>query len=176
MKAARIDRYGGPDSITVVRDADRPPLDKGQLLIEVRAASLNPVDTVIRSGHMKEMVELIFPATLGGDFAGIVAQVGRGVSGFEVDDEVYGQASALLGGSGSLAELVAAQAGMTARKPQSLDFQTAASLPSRLAPAFSTANQSATNRLSVQSSNRVGKPKCCATASHSRRVLGLGLT
>lgn len=129
MKAARIDRYGGPESITVVRDADRPPLTKGQLLIEVWAASLNPIDTIVRTGHMKEMLDLNFPATLGGDFAGVVAQVGPEVDGFNVDDEVYGQAGALLGGSGSLAELVAAPAGMTALKPKSVDFNTAASLP-----------------------------------------------
>src|SRR5688572_15123307 len=129
MKAARIDRYGGPDSITIVPNADRPSIGEGQLLVEVWAASLNPVDTFLRGGHLKEMLDLSFPATLGGDFAGVVAEVGPDVSGFSADDEVYGQASALLGGSGSLAELVAAQAGMTARKPQSLDFQTAASLP-----------------------------------------------
>lgn len=129
MKAARIDRYGGTESITVVRNADRPSLKEGQVLVEVWAASLNPIDTFVRAGHMKEMLDLSFPATLGGDFAGVVAQVGHGVAGFNVDDEVYGQAGALLGGSGSLAELVAAPAEMTALKPKSVDFGTAASLP-----------------------------------------------
>lgn len=129
MKAARIDRYGGPEVIRVVANADRPLVQRGQLLVEVRAASLNPVDTVLRSGQMQQMVPLQFPATLGGDFAGVVTEVGSGVTGFGVDDEVYGQANALLGGSGSLAELVAAQAGMTAPKPRSVDFVTAASLP-----------------------------------------------
>ena len=129
MKAARIDRYGGPEVIRVVPNADRPMLDPGQLLVEVWAASLNPVDTVLRSGAMQKMAPLRFPATLGGDFAGVVAEVGAGVTGFSVDDEVYGQANALLGGTGSLAELVAAQASMTAPKPKSVDFVTAASLP-----------------------------------------------
>jgi alcohol dehydrogenase len=129
MKAARIDRYGGPEVIEVVANADRPLLQRGQLLIEVWAASLNPVDTVLRSGQMQKMMPLQFPATLGGDFAGVVAEIGSGVTGFKVDDEVYGQASALLGGSGSLAELVATKAEMTALKPKSVDFVTAASLP-----------------------------------------------
>jgi NADPH:quinone reductase-like Zn-dependent oxidoreductase len=129
MKAARIDRYGGPEVIEVVANADRPIVQRGQLLVQVWAASLNPVDTVLRSGQMQKMMPLQFPATLGGDFAGIVAEVGGGVTGFSVDDEVYGQANALLGGTGSLAELVAAQAGMTAPKPKSVDFVTAASLP-----------------------------------------------
>ena len=129
MKAARIDRYGGPEVIKVVPNADRPAVQPGQLLVEVWAASLNPVDTALRSGQMKQMMPLEFPATLGGDFAGVVAEVGSGVTGFSVDDDVYGQANALLGGSGSLAELVAAQSGMTAPKPKSVDFVTAASLP-----------------------------------------------
>jgi NADPH:quinone reductase-like Zn-dependent oxidoreductase len=129
MKAARIDRYGGPEVIEVVANADRPLVQRGQLLIQVWAVSLNPVDTALRSGQMQEMVPLQFPATLGGDFAGVIAEVGSGVTGFSVDDEVYGQANALLGGTGSLAELVAAQAEMTALKPKSVDFVTAASLP-----------------------------------------------
>lgn len=129
MKAARIGQYGGPEVIEVVANADRPAISEGQLLVEVWAASLNPVDTYLRSGGLRETVPLQFPATLGGDFAGVVAQVGRGVTGFEVDDEVYGQASALLGGSGSLSELTAASANMTALKPTSVDFSTAAALP-----------------------------------------------
>ena len=129
MKAARIDQYGGPEVIEVVANADRPAIGQDQLLVEVWAASLNPVDTYLRSGGMKEMVPLQFPATIGGDFAGVVSQVGRGVTGFQVDDEVYGQASALMGGTGSLAELVAASANMTALKPKSVDFRAAASLP-----------------------------------------------
>ena len=129
MKAARIGEYGGPEVIKVVANADRPATSDGQLLIEVWAASLNPVDTYLRSGGMHDMAPLKFPATLGGDFAGVVAQVGRGVTGFEVDDEVYGQANALLGGTGSLAELTAASANMTALKPKSVDFRTAAALP-----------------------------------------------
>jgi NADPH:quinone reductase-like Zn-dependent oxidoreductase len=129
MKAARIDRYGGADVISVVADADRPILAAGQLLVEVWASSLNPVDTVLREGHMHGMAPLQFPATVGGDFAGVVAEIGPGVTGFSRDDEVYGQANALLGGSGALAELVAAAAGMTALKPRTVDFRTAASLP-----------------------------------------------
>jgi alcohol dehydrogenase len=129
MKAARIDHYGGPEVISVVPNADRPTVASGQLLVEVWASSLNPVDTVLRAGHMQNMAPLQFPATLGGDFAGVVAEVGPNVSGFAMDDEVYGQANALMGGSGSLAELVAASAAMTALKPKTVDFQTAASLP-----------------------------------------------
>lgn len=151
MKAARIDRYGGPEVINVVHNADQPAVQQGQLLVQVWAASLNPVDTVLRSGQMQQMMPLAFPATLGGDFAGVVAEVGSGVTGFSVDDEVYGQANALLGGTGSLAELVAAQAAMTAPKPKSVDFKTAASLPL----VGSSAVQAIMDHLQVRAGHRV---------------------
>ncbi|VVB51365.1 Uncharacterised protein [uncultured archaeon] len=57
---------------------------------------------------MKQMAPLQFPATLGGDFSGVVAEVGEGVSGFEKGDEIYGQASITMGGSGSFAEFAIA--------------------------------------------------------------------
>ena len=129
MRAAQISSYGGPEVITVTGDAVRPAPGEGQILVEVRASSLNPVDTAIRSGGMQQMLRLELPATLGGDFAGVVADVGRGAGGFSAGDEVYGQATPLLGGSGALAELVAARADMTAPKPKTLDFAAAAALP-----------------------------------------------
>jgi NADPH:quinone reductase-like Zn-dependent oxidoreductase len=129
MRAAQISSYGGPEVVRVTRDAVRPTPAEGQILVEVRASSLNPVDTVIRSGGMRQMLPLEWPATLGGDFAGVVVDVGPGAGGFAARDEVYGQATPLLGGSGALAELVAARAGMTALKPRTLDFTAAAALP-----------------------------------------------
>jgi NADPH:quinone reductase-like Zn-dependent oxidoreductase len=151
MKAARIDRYGGPEVITVIPNADRPALGKGQVLVEVWAASLNPIDTILRSGHAQKRMALQFPATLGGDFAGVVAEIGPGVSGFAPDDEVYGQANIPLGGSGTLAELVAAPAAMTARKPRTVDFETAASLPLVGASAI----QAITEHLNVRPGQRI---------------------
>jgi NADPH:quinone reductase-like Zn-dependent oxidoreductase len=151
MKAARIDRYGGPEVIAVIPNADRPPLGKGQLLVEVWAASLNPIDSILRSGHVQKRMALRFPATLGGDFAGLVAEIGPGVSGFAYDDEVYGQANIPLGGSGTLAELVAAPAAMTARKPKTIDFETAASLPLVGASAI----QAITEHLNVRPGQRI---------------------
>jgi NADPH:quinone reductase-like Zn-dependent oxidoreductase len=151
MKAARIDRYGGPEVVKVTPNADRPRIVAGQLLVEVWAASLNPVDTALRGGRMDKMAPLNFPATLGGDFAGVVSEVGRDVTGFDVDDEVYGQANALLGGSGSFAELVAASAAMTALKPESVDFKTAASLPL----VGGSAVQAIMDHLKVQSGQRI---------------------
>lgn len=129
MRAARIDRYGGPDEIHVVSDASRPIVAEGQLIVEVRSSSLNPIDTILRAGYLQERAPMKFPVTLGGDFSGVVVEIGPNTRGFSRGDEVYGQANTLLGGSGSLAELVAASASMTALKPKTVDFKTAASLP-----------------------------------------------
>jgi alcohol dehydrogenase len=151
MRAARIDRYGGPDVVAVVADADRPIVAEGQLIVEVWASSLNPIDTVLRAGHLQGKLPLHFPVTLGGDFAGVVAEVGPNTPGFFRDDEVYGQASALLGGSGALAELVAASASMTALKPKTVDFKTAASLPLVGASAI----QAIVDHMNVQRGQRI---------------------
>jgi NADPH:quinone reductase-like Zn-dependent oxidoreductase len=100
---------------------------------------------------MHQMLPLQFPATLGGDVAGVVAQVGPGVSGLAVGDEVYGQANAVLGGSGTLAEFTAAPAGSTAHKPKTLDFTTAAALPLVGVSAL----QAITEHLNVQRGQRI---------------------
>jgi NADPH:quinone reductase-like Zn-dependent oxidoreductase len=115
MKALQIRQYGGKDVLELNQNAPKPVAGDGQVLIEVHAASLNPVDWKIRAGYLKEMAPLTMPATLGGDVSGIVAAVGASASHLKVGDRVYGYASRVSGGSGSFAEFVAA-------KPQRLRF------------------------------------------------------
>lgn len=126
MKAAQISEYGGKDVLKVL-EASQPKAGAGQVLVEVRAAGVNPFDWKVREGQARQMAELKFPATLGGDFAGVVAELGEGVSGLSVGDEVYGQAGAL-SGLGSFAEFTPVKSGQVAPKP-SIDFVQAASLP-----------------------------------------------
>jgi alcohol dehydrogenase len=128
MKAAQINSYGPKDAIKTANDAPKPQAQEGQVLIEVHAAGVNPFDWKLREGYMKEFIPLKFPATLGGDFAGIISEIGEGVSGLNVGDEVYGSANAA-GGQGSFAEFTPANADQTARKPKSVDFTVAAALP-----------------------------------------------
>jgi NADPH:quinone reductase-like Zn-dependent oxidoreductase len=90
---------------------------------------VNPVDWKIREGYLKERAPLQFPATLGGDFSGVVKQVGEGVSGFKESDEVYGQAGLLNGGSGSFAEISLGDIQKIARKPKQVNHVEAAALP-----------------------------------------------
>jgi NADPH:quinone reductase-like Zn-dependent oxidoreductase len=65
MRALRINHYGGPDVLKLDSNASRPVPGKGQVLIEVQAASINPIDWKVRAGYMKDMVPLTMPATLG---------------------------------------------------------------------------------------------------------------
>ena len=129
MKAAQINNYGGSEVVKINNNAPKPIVSRGRLLIEVRAAGVNPVDWKIREGYMKQMAPLQFPATLGGDFSGVVTEVGEAVSGFEKGDEIYGQASIIRGGSGSFAEFATADVNTTAYKPKNLSHVEAAALP-----------------------------------------------
>jgi len=127
MKAARINSYGHADSVKI-SDVAQPNLKDGEVLVQVCASSINPVDTSIREGRMTKMVSVDPPFTLGFDLAGKVAAVGRGVTEFKTGDEVYGQASILAGGSGAFAEFATTQGGLIGKMPQNVSYVEAASL------------------------------------------------
>lgn len=129
MRAVQINAYGGNEVVTINRDAPKLATPAGGVLVEVRAAGVNPADWKMREGYFQQMAPLNFPATLGGDFSGVVVEVGKEVSGFKPGDEVYGQAMAVGGGSGSFAEFVAAPGGGTGQKPRTIDYVQAAALP-----------------------------------------------
>jgi D-arabinose 1-dehydrogenase-like Zn-dependent alcohol dehydrogenase len=88
-KAVQFDSYGGID-VLEVRDVPRPVPGAGEVLVEVKAAGINPSEAVIRSGALHHMFPATFPSGQGSDFAGIVAELGPGVSGVAVGDEVIG--------------------------------------------------------------------------------------
>jgi NADPH:quinone reductase-like Zn-dependent oxidoreductase len=127
MKAAQISAYGDAAAVHIA-DVAKPAPAAGQVLVEVHASSLNPFDTTVRAGYMKDTIPLQLPVTLGGDIAGIVSAVGDGVSGLAVGDRVYGQANVVAGNSGAWAEFAATAVGQLARMPRNLDFPGAASL------------------------------------------------
>ena len=129
MKAVRYSNYGGIDVLDVVTNADKPAIGDGQVLVEVEAASINPVDYKVRLGYMKDFVPLKFPATIGGDFAGVVREIRGSASGFKQGDKVFGYGIVLSGGSGSFAEFVAANIANTARAPKTIESLKAAALP-----------------------------------------------
>ena len=142
MKAVQINSYGGTEVLEVNESVPKPTLKPGQVLVEVHAASLNPIDWKTRVGFLKAFAPLQFPATLGGDFAGVVMEVGPSADGFKIGppasfnakhlragDEVYGSAIIFNGGTGAFAELTASNAANAAQKPKSVDFIQAAALP-----------------------------------------------
>lgn len=129
MKAAQINSYGEPEVIQISDNTPKPTLKSGQILIENYAASINPIDWKFRAGFLQKMAPVPLPATLGGDFAGKVSEVGEDISDFKVGDQVYGQAIILNGGSGSIAEYVAANGANTSLKPKTASFEEASALP-----------------------------------------------
>ena len=112
MKAARILKFGSPDTI-LTSDIDRPEAADDQVLVRVMAAGVGPWDALIREG--KSVLPQPLPLTLGSDLSGVIEAVGPAVSGFQVGDEVYGVTNKQF--TGAYAEYALAAAGMIARKP-----------------------------------------------------------
>ncbi len=150
MKAAQIKGYGGKDALEVVSDAPKPQAKNGEILVEVYAAGVNPFDWKVREGLTRSMAELDFPATLGGDFAGVVAAVGEGVDGFEPGQAVYGLAGAL-SGQGSFAEYAPVKASQAAAKPDGPTFTEAAALPLAAVSAY----QALVDHMNLQSGQKI---------------------
>ena len=88
-RAVRFDRYGGRD-VLYVADIDMPSPGRGEVLVEVRAAGINPGEAAIRVGAMQEMFPATFPSGEGSDLAGVVIAVGPEITEFSVGDEVMG--------------------------------------------------------------------------------------
>lgn len=88
-RAVRFDQYGGRE-VLYVADIEMPTPGPGEVVVEVRAAGINPGEAAIRSGAMHEMFPATFPSGEGSDLAGVVTAVGQGVTAFSVGDEVLG--------------------------------------------------------------------------------------
>jgi NADPH:quinone reductase-like Zn-dependent oxidoreductase len=126
MKAALVTRFGGPDALTLT-DVPEPTVGPRDVLVDVRAASLNPVDAKIREGGLKLVLGVRPPFVAGCDVAGVVKAVGAEVTRFGVGDAVYGRLEKSR--MGALAERVAADESVLAHKPTRLGFEDAAALP-----------------------------------------------
>lgn len=126
MRAARIHAYGPPE-VLVIDDVPEPVAGPRDVLIEVHASSVNPVDTKIRSGGQRGVIRYSLPHTLGLDVSGVVKAVGDRVTEFEVGDEVV--SSPTHRRPGCYADYVAIDASAVAKKAPSLSHTDAASLP-----------------------------------------------
>ena len=126
MRALVFERYGGLDQIAFA-DIPRPVPKPDEILVQVHAAGLNPVENKIRSGKMKPILRFQLPATLGSDLAGVVAEVGNSVTCFKPGDAVFASIDGLR--MGALAELAVVAENAAALKPAHMDFVQAASIP-----------------------------------------------
>ena len=126
MKALTFNRYGKHDSVTFA-DTPRPVPKPDEILVQVHAAGLNPIDYMVPKGTFKAILKFQLPATLGSDLAGVVVEAGSRVARFKPGDAVFASSFEL--GSGALAEFAVVPEHAAALKPTNLDFVQAASIP-----------------------------------------------
>ena len=125
MKAMVIEKYGNVP--LRLREMPEPEVGECEVLAEIRAASINPLDTKIRNGEVKLLLDYKMPLILGNDFSGVVAKVGTKVTRFKVGDEIYGRPQEKK--IGTFAEYISVHEDDIALKPGNLSFVEAASIP-----------------------------------------------
>ena len=127
MKAVRYHSYGD-SGVLVYEEAGRPVADAGQVVVKVAGAAFNPVDVTIRAGLLPQVFPVAFPHIPNFDVAGVIAEVGEGVSGWSAGDAVV--AFLPMTAPGAAAEYAAAPADVLAAAPRTVELADAAALPS----------------------------------------------
>ena len=127
MKAVRYHAYGHSD-VLVHEEAERPVAGAGQVLVKVAGTSFNPVDAAIRAGFLRQVFPLALPHIPGFDLAGVITEVGEGVTGLRTGDAVV--AFLPMTAPGAAAEYVVAPAEALAAAPRTVDLADTAALPS----------------------------------------------
>lgn len=128
MQAIAIDRFGGSEELHAV-ELPEPRLPPDAVLLETRAAAVNPVDYKIRQGGLAERFPCFFPLVPGWDVAGVVREVGPAVRGISPGDALIAYCRKDFIQEGTYAELVSVRANQATAKPGSLSFEQAAALP-----------------------------------------------
>ncbi len=126
MKALILKRYGKSDQL-VFADIPRPTIKPNEILVQVHAVGLNPIDYKIPTGAFRPIIKFQLPAVMGSDVAGVVVEVGSRVTRFKLGDAIFASTFDL--GAGTLAEFAAVPESAAAIKPEKLDFAQAASIP-----------------------------------------------
>jgi NADPH:quinone reductase-like Zn-dependent oxidoreductase len=126
MQAIRIHNYGGPE-VLQYEDAPRPHVGEDEVLIQVHAAGVNPLDRKIRAGDLKRFIQHKLPLIPGWDVSGVIEEIGLGVSQFRKGDEVFAMADPTR--DGAYADYVAVREAAVAMKPESLHHVRAAAAP-----------------------------------------------
>lgn len=126
MKAIVIEQYGGRDQL-VEKEIETPKPENNQVIVEMKATSINPIDWKVREGYMKEHLTFDFPIILGWDAAGIVKEVGSAVENFKVGDRVFARPATTR--LGTYAEYVAVEEHLLAHLPENIPYEEAAAVP-----------------------------------------------
>lgn len=147
MKALVLEQF---ETSYTLKEIARPTVDDNQVLVQIKASGINPLDLKIKSGNAGH-AKATLPAVLGMDMAGIVVEVGRNVENFKVGDEVFGLTGGIGGVQGSLAEYASVDPDFLAIKPQNMTMKEAASLPL----AFITAWEGLVDRAKVGANQSV---------------------
>lgn len=142
MKAVQLHAFGGPENL-LYEEVPRPQVGNDEVLVHVQAASLNPPDWYLRDGYRalppEWWPEPSFPLILGTDISGVVAAVGKHVTGFSIGDEVYSMVrfpEKVMEGSGAYAEYVSVPSSELALKPRGIGHVQAAGAPMSLLTAW----------------------------------------
>jgi NADPH:quinone reductase-like Zn-dependent oxidoreductase len=131
MRAVLCEQYGGPEVLQPTDDVPAPRVGPNGVLVQVRAASVNPVDWKFRRGSLNAVRPVVFPVIWGGDLSGVVAEVGPAVTLFKPGDEVYGFKDGYVAKTyrGTYAEFVVVPEKSLAKKPGNLSHEDAAAVP-----------------------------------------------
>lgn len=128
MKAAVFNEYGDPDTVKV-EEIDKPQAGEGEVLIQVRSAGVNPVDTAVVKGMLDGAIETKFPAVPGWDVAGVVVDRGHGARRFKEGDKVYAYARRPIIQYGTFAEFISLPESYVAKAPEKLSIEQAGGIP-----------------------------------------------
>jgi NADPH:quinone reductase-like Zn-dependent oxidoreductase len=127
MKALQIVKYGEIKDSLAINEVNKPTVQSNDVLIEVKAAAINPIDKSIIIGNLQGMLPISLPSTSAYDVSGIVVETGNEVSNFKIGDLVYSRVPQEQ--MGTLAEFVAVTSVAVSKKPGNISFEEAASLP-----------------------------------------------
>ncbi|CDQ18731.1 NADP-dependent oxidoreductase [Halobacillus karajensis] len=126
MKAVVIEQYGDKHQLKE-KELDQPVPDENQVVVELHATSINPIDWKLREGYLKEMLDFDFPIILGWDAAGVIKEVGTAVEKFKVGDRVFARPETTR--FGTYAEYTTVDEHLLAYLPENVSFEEAAAVP-----------------------------------------------
>lgn len=127
MKALQLVKYGAIKDSLAFNEVDKPTVQATDVLIEVKAAAINPIDKSIVLGNLQSLLPISMPSSVAYDVSGIVTETGDEVSDFEIGDFVYSRVPQEQ--MGTIAEFVAVNSAAVSKKPGNISFEEAASLP-----------------------------------------------